>query len=104
MATIDARTKDVLKIYKDTGAQKFSVQLSNFVDVDTSYSLTLKKVNQTTITKNFVVGTDLLIDAINKTVTLIFDGTIASGDYEGYLRSVNNEPDVYFNVKVEVYV
>lgn len=101
-AVLDIRSKHALTIKSDLG-KNFSVVLSGFDNLDTIYTLTLKKGDD--VTKVFAVGTDIILDAGLKTLTLVFTGSdYAVGTFDGTLESENKNADTYYNNKIKLII
>ena len=104
----DFRNSDVLEIKRETKEQSFTITISDFeiepnsTKLDQTYSLTLKKVNQSSVSKEFTLGTDLIIDSANKTLSIKIDDSIGSGCYKGTLRSSNQDIAYSLNIPIKI--
>ena len=104
MVDFDIRQKDGI-VLKKHALQESKLQLANFMFIDAVYFFELKKENQTEFIKEFVIGTDLIIDAVLKKIQIKFDGSLGVGTYKGILKSNSKKPKYFLNIpiKIEVY-
>lgn len=82
-------------------ADKVNVKtIGNFDMMDTLYTLTVTNIYDSTITKTFVPGVEIIVDDPNKELRISFDGTMSPGVYEGYLESNSKAESVYLKIKI----
>lgn len=92
IAEIDIRTTQGLKIQTDLG-KNFSMLFKGFDNLDTLYTLTLKKDASEIV---FAVGSSIVLNPGLKTLQLVFTGSdYTEGIYNGVLES-NNKDEEYF--------
>lgn len=102
---LDIRTAKKLTIKAE--AKNFSISISGFAQLDTSYELTLTNIKDGSDEKNFNIGSEIIIDDVSdpKKIDVVFNAeNYEEGTYLGVLESQSRNSDVFLYIEITVII